>query len=742
MKGREAIASDKSGLRDRISPELKRVAAGEHHNPHEVLGHHNLDDTSYICAYRPNARAIRVLIPGSKAVEMKRLDFEGLFFAKAKPSKKNPEPYLLQAEYADGAVHTYDDPYRFSPTVGELDLHLLGEGRHRQLWKVLGAHHRTHEGIDGTAFSVWAPNARSVRVIGSFNLWDGRIHPMRTMGGSGVWELFIPDVRPGDLYKFEILTQDGHLRMKADPCAYATEIPPGTSSVVGDSAFEWSDQQWMARRAEADTLNQPASIYEVHLGSWKRKREDGGRPLTYRELAEELPAYVEEMGFTHVEFMPVAEHPFGGSWGYQVTSYYSPTARYGSPDDFKALVNALHERGIGVLLDWVPGHFPRDDWALALFDGTHLYEHADPRKGAHQEWGTLLFNFGRNEVRNFLTANALFWLEEFHADGLRVDGVASMLYLDYAREGGEWVPNEFGGRENLEAVAFLKELNEVAYEAVPGAMMVAEESTAWPGVSRPTYTGGLGFGFKWNMGWMHDTLRYFSQDPVHRKYHHNDLTFSLLYAFTENFILPLSHDEVVHGKASLLHRMTGDHWQKAANLRALLAWMWAHPGKQLLFQGGEIAQGEEWSHDRSVDWHLLQYPEHAGVQKLVKSLNILYRDEPALWERDFEPEGFQWIQGGDADANVAAFLRWSADGSRCLACVANLAPISRPAYRVGLPSGGRWKEILNTDAEHFYGSNEGNAGVVEAGEEGWHFLPHSAYINLPPLSVLWFTPEG
>ena len=725
-----------------LTEEQAAMVKGDHHDPHTVLGHHEVNGKSLITAFRPDAQAMRVLIPDGKPVEMKKVADSGMFRAVAKPSSDVPVPYQLQAEYADGTIITYDDPYRFMPTLGELDLFLIGEGRHHDLWKRLGAHPTTHQGVPGTAFAVWAPNARAVRVVGSFNMWDGRVHPMRSIGSSGIWELFLPGVREGDLYKFEILTAAGHLVLKADPFAFAAEVQPGTASVVTESHFEWSDERWLDRRDSQNPLNQPVSIYEMHLGSWKRKPEDGGRPLTYQELAAELPGYVEDMGFSHVEFMPVAEHPYSGSWGYQVSGYYAPTSRFGSPDDFRALVNALHEKGIGVILDWVPGHFPRDEWALARFDGTALYEHEDPRKGAHQDWGTLIFNYGRNEVRNFLLSNALYWLKEFHIDGIRVDGVASMLYLDYSREPGEWVPNEFGGRENLEAVSFLKELNELVYAEHPGVIMAAEESTAWPGVSRPTYTGGLGFGFKWNMGWMHDTLQYFSQDPIHRRYHHIDLTFSLLYAFTENFILPLSHDEVVHGKGSLVNKMPGDRWQKAANLRALLAWMWAHPGKQLLFQGSEIAQSDEWSHDRSVDWHLLQYPEHAGMQKLVRELNRGYAGEPALWEKDFDPEGFQWIQGGDIDSNVAAFLRWSDDRSRVLACVANLSPIPREGYRVGLPRDGMWREVLNTDAELFGGSNTGNGGGVSATGEGWHWLPHSALVNLPPLGVLWLVPEG
>jgi 1,4-alpha-glucan branching enzyme len=628
----------------------------------------------------------------------------------------------------------------FGPTLGELDLHLIGEGRHRHLWHVLGAHHRVHEELSGTSFAVWAPNARSVRVVGDFNGWDGRIHPMRSLGSSGVWERFVPGVAPGHRYKFEILTHDGRLSLRADPVAFATEEPPRTASVVTTSSHRWGDGAWMAQRDAQDWLGRPFSIYELHLGSWRRRPEEGDRPLTYRELAEQLPDYVEDMGFTHVELMPVAEHPFSGSWGYQVTSYFAPTARFGAPDDFRALVDSLHQRGIGVILDWVPGHFPRDDWALAGFDGTALYEHEDPRKGAHQEWGTLIFNHGRNEVRNFLVANALFWLEEYHIDGLRVDGVASMLYLDYARTEGDWVPNPFGGRENLDAVHFLQELNEAAYGAHPGALMIAEESTAWPAVSRPTNHGGLGFGFKWNMGWMHDTLDYMSRESVHRRHHHHELTFGLLYAFTENFVLPLSHDEVTHGKGSLLQRMPGERWEKAANLRALLAWMWAHPGKQLLFMGGEIGQSQEWSYDRSVDWHLLQYPEHRGIQDLVRELNRRYREEPALWERDFTHDGFRWIDLHDVDSNVLSFLRLSADGGRTLACVANFSAIPRHGYRVGLPRGGEWREILNTDAAELGGTGLGNAGAVWAEDQPWQGLGHSATLTLPPLGVLWLVP--
>ncbi|MBW3614055.1 MAG: 1,4-alpha-glucan branching protein GlgB [Actinobacteria bacterium] len=728
-----------TGHVDPSQEQIDRLVRGEHSDPHQVLGLHKLDRTSIVRAYRPEASAMRVLLGDGRVVEMTRVRDAGVF--EAEVDEAAAEGYELEATYPSGDTVAFGDPYRFWPTLGEIDLHLVGEGRHHDLWNQLGANNRVHEGSAGTAFAVWAPNARSVRVVGDWNLWDGRLHPMRTLGGSGVWELFIPGVEPGARYKFEILTPAGHVTVKADPMAFATECPPGTASVVSASSYTWRDEEWVARRDETDWLHQPMAVYELHLESWRRRPDEGDRPLTYREMAEQLPEYVADLGFTHVEMLPVAEHPFGGSWGYQVTSYYAPTARFGTPDDFRFLVDALHQRGIGVIVDWVPAHFPKDDWALARFDGTALYEHEDPRKGEHPDWGTLVFNFARNEVRNFLISNALYWMEEFHIDGLRVDAVASMLYLDYSRKEGEWIPNEHGGRENLEAVDFLRELNEVVYAEHPGAMMVAEESTAWPGVSRPVYLGGLGFGFKWNMGWMHDTLDYFSKEPVYRRYHHNQLTFGLLYAFSENFVLPLSHDEVVHGKGSLLNKMPGDRWQKSANLRALLAWMWAHPGKQLLFMGGELAQSTEWNHNTSLDWHLLEFPEHRGVQDLVRALNREYRDRPALWERDFSPDGFRWIDASDVDSNVLSFLRLGSDGDTMLACIANLAPVTRQGYRVGLPRAGRWREALNTDASVFGGSDVGNAGAVEAAEGSWHGLPHSATVVLPPLSVLWLVPE-
>ena len=718
---------------------IEQLVRGETGDPHQILGAHKSDGKVVVRALRPDATAMRVLAGGTKGkarqIDMRRRHEAGVF--EAEITEDDMESYRLEAHYANGDKYTFDDPYRFWPTLGELDLHFLGEGRHHDMWRLLGGHVREHQGVRGTSFAVWAPNARAVRVIGDWNLWDGRVHPMRSLGSSGVWELFVPGVEPGAKYKFEIVSPDGHLLLKADPFAFATEVPPGTASVVCDPAYEWNDDHWMKRRDETDWLHAPVSIYEMHMASWRTKPEEGNRPLTYREMADELPAYLTDLGFTHVEFLPVAEHPFGGSWGYQVSSYYAPTARFGSPDDFRYLVDKLHEAGIGVIVDWVPAHFPKDAWALARFDGTALYEHADPRQGEHPDWGTLVFNFGRNEVRNFLISNALFWLEEFHIDGLRVDAVASMLYLDYSRNEGEWVPNEFGGRENLEAVHFLKEMNEVVYGRHPGAMTIAEESTAWPAVSRPVYLGGLGFGFKWNMGWMHDTLEYFSKEPVYRRYHHNELTFGLLYAFTENFILPLSHDEVVHGKGSLLNKMPGDRWQKAANLRALYAWMWAHPGKQLLFMGSEIAQSAEWNHNMSLDWHLLEYAEHRGVQDLLRNLNAIYKDEPALWERDFTPDGFRWIDASDVDNNILSFLRLNADGSRAVACIANLAPVPRHGYRIGLPSSGAWREVVNTDAAEFGGSGVGNGGEVWAGDDPWHGLPASAEVTLPPLAVLW-----
>jgi len=723
-----------------LAGDAERLAARDHPQPHAVLGAHRADGGVAIRAYRPAAESVRARLDDGAAVDLETRYVAG-FFEGVLPDADLPLRYELEVTYPDGGTVTVRDAYAFLPTLGDLDLHLVGEGRHEELYAWLGAHVREVEGVVGVAFAVWAPNARSVSVVGDFNLWDGRLHPMRSLGASGIWELFVPGAEPGARYKFELRDRSSAIRLKADPVAFATEAPPQTASVVHRSEHAWDDDAWLEERRSSVPHDGPMSIYEVHLGSWRLNPLEGNRPLTYRELAAELATYVKDLGFTHVELLPVMEHPFAGSWGYQVTGYYAPTARFGSPDDFCAFVDHLHGEGVGVILDWVPAHFPRDEFALARFDGTALYEHDDPRRGEHPDWGTLVFNLGRNEVRSFLLANALYWLREYHADGLRVDAVASMLYLDYSREDGQWVANAFGGREDLDAVSFLKELNEVVYGREPGIVSAAEESTAWPGVSRPTYVGGLGFGFKWNMGWMHDTLDYFRRDPVYRRFRHHQLTFSLVYAFSENFILPLSHDEVVHGKGSLLGKMPGDRWQQLANLRALYAFMWAHPGKKLLFMGGELAQEREWSHDASLDWHLLERPEHAGIQSLVRDLNRLYRGEPALWEVDFDGAGFAWIEPNDAAANVLAFARRSRDGERVVVCVLNLSPVSRHGYRLGLPRSGRWRELLNTDSEWYGGSNVGNVGGVEADAVPWHDQAFSAEVSLPPLGAVWFSPE-
>ncbi|MEO6495958.1 MAG: 1,4-alpha-glucan branching protein GlgB [Solirubrobacteraceae bacterium] len=716
------------------------IVARRHADPHSVLGAHLENGHVVVRAFRPEAASI-VLRAAGESVEMRRAHDAGLF--EGTVEGELPLAYELEVAYPDGNRFTLRDPYAFPPTVSETDLQLAGEGRHEELYFRLGARVREIEGVAGASFAVWAPSARAVSVVGDFNSWDGRLHAMRSMGSSGIWELFVPGVNadpPAPRYKFELLTASGDLRLKADPFAFETELPPETSSVVNHSEYEWADADWLKSRAEVEQLEAPISIYEVHLGSWRLNPLEDNRSLTYAELADELAAYAHDMGFTHLELLPIQAHPFAGSWGYQVTSYFAPTPRFGTPDDLRAFVDRLHQHGLGVILDWVPAHFPKDDWALRRFDGSALYEHEDPRRGEHPDWGTLVFNFGRNEVRNFLLANALYWLREFHVDGLRVDAVASMLYLDYSRKDGEWVPNEHGGREDLEAVAFLKELNEVVFKEVPGVISAAEESTAWPGVSRPTYVGGLGFGFKWNLGWMHDTLSYFQQDPVYRRYHHHSLTFSLMYAFSENFILPLSHDEVVHGKGSLLQKMPGDKWQKLANLRCLYAYMWAHPGKKLLFMGQEFAQEQEWSEERSLDWHLLEDPQHAGIQALVRDLNHVYRDEPALWQRDSDPGGFYWIEPNDADRSVVAFARQSAEGERVVVCVCNLTPVPREGYRLGLPRSGSWREVINTDAESYGGANTANLGGIEAEGVPWHSQPFSALVTLPPLGVLWLAP--
>ncbi|MFJ4564099.1 1,4-alpha-glucan branching enzyme [Streptomyces caelestis] len=721
------------------APDRERLLNGTHHNPHSVLGAHPVPGGIAVRAFRPYALAVTV-VAGEVRAELHD-DGEG-FFSGLLPLREVPE-YRLLVEY-EGTVLDTEDTYRFLPTLGDLDLHLIGEGRHEELWTALGAHPMTHQGVTGTRFSVWAPNALGVRVAGTFNFWDGTGHVMRSLGSSGVWELFLPDIGEGELYKFEITRPDGSKTMRADPLARRTEVPPATSSVITSSRYEWGDAEWLARRAQAPAHEAPFSVYEVHLPSW--------RPgLTYRQLAEQLPRYVKDLGFTHVELMPVAEHPFGGSWGYQVTGFYAPTARLGTPDDFRFLVDSLHQAGIGVLMDWVPAHFPRDDWALAEFDGRPLYEHADPLRAAHPDWGTLEFDYGRNEVRNFLVANALYWCEEFHIDGLRVDAVASMLYLDYSREPGQWTPNEHGGRENLDAVAFLQEMNATLYRRVPGVVTIAEESTAWDGVTRATHHkgpsgfGGLGFGLKWNMGWMHDSLQYMSHEPVYRKYHHHEMTFSMVYAYSENYVLPISHDEVVHGKRSLVSKMPGDWWQQRAGHRAYLGFMWAHPGKQLLFMGQEFAQGAEWSEVHGPDWWLLDpgygaEPEHRGVRDLVRDLNTVYRATPALWRLDTDPAGFEWVVGDAADDNVLAFLRLDPEGNPLLS-VSNFAPVVRQDYRLGVPEDvPAWHEAVNSDAACYGGSDVTNPDPVKPEAQPWHGRPASIRLTLPPLSTVWLRP--
>lgn len=710
--------------------ELELLVAGEHGDPHTVLGPHVHDGAVTVRVLRHLATSIEVVHAGG-AVPLAHE--RGGVWVGVLPVADVPD-YRLRIAYGEEEPVEVDDPYRFLPTLGETDLHLVNEGRHEQLWTVLGAHVRRYPGglgdVHGTSFAVWAPQARAVRVKGDFSSWDSRELPMRQLGVSGVWEIFLPGVGAGARYKLDVLGADGVWREKADPLAFHTEVAPRTASVVHASAHEWHDDAWMTARAGKQPVAEAMSIYELHLASWRRGR-------SYDELADELVPYLADLGFTHVELMPVMQHPFGGSWGYHVTSYYATDARFGDPDGFKRLVDRLHQAGIGVILDWVPGHFATDEWALARFDGTPLYEDPNPQRGWHKEWGSHIFNFGRREVRNFLVANALFWLEEFHADGLRVDGVASMLYLDYSREEGEWTPNVHGGRENLEAVQLLQETNATVYKRVPGAVMIAEESTSWPGVTKPTSSDGLGFGFKWNMGWMHDSLGYVAHDPVHRAYHHGELTFSLVYAFSENFVLPISHDEVVHGKGSLLRKMPGDRWRQLANLRAYLAFMWAHPGKQLLFMGCEFGQESEWAEARELDWWLLDHPEHRGVQSLVRDLNRVYGDSPALYGSDNDPSGFAWIDANDAARNTFSFVRRT-PGAPDLVCVANFSAVPHRDFRLGLPSEGRWDEVLNTDAEGYTGSGVGNLGAVEAVAGEHHGQPAHADVVVPPLACVWF----
>jgi 1,4-alpha-glucan branching enzyme len=730
-----------------INPsDLQQVVFSSHWDPFGVLGPHEVAIDGrpgmVVRAFMPEARRAWVIDlsrgePGER-VEMDRVHPDG-FFVAAFPDRRERFPYRLGVEDHQGHSWEFQDPYRFGPVLTQFDLHLLGEGTHYKNYEKLGAHIITHEGVRGVHFALWAPNALRVSVVGNFNHWDGRRHPMRGSGPGGIWEIFIPEISEGEVYKFEIKSRyHGYMVTKADPYGFYAERRPSTASIVWDIEKQaWTDDEWMARRAERQALDAPLAIYEVHLGSWKRKVEDGGRFLTYRELADELVAYLQDTEFTHVELLPINEHPFDGSWGYQPVGYFAPTSRFGSPDDFAYFVNTLHRAGFGVILDWVPAHFPRDVHGLGYFDGTHLYEHEDPRLGEHRDWGTKIFNYGRSEVKNFLLGNALFWLDRYHIDGLRVDAVASMLYLDYSRKPGEWVPNVHGGNENLEAIDFLKRLNEVCHHYHPGVLTVAEESTAWPGVSRPTYLGGLGFSLKWNMGWMNDTLRYMAKDPVYRKYEHGGLTFSLVYAFTENFVLPLSHDEVVHGKGSLLNKMPGDDWQKFANLRLLYGYMWGHPGKKLLFMGCEFGQWQEWKHDESLDWHLLQWAPHQGLRRLVTDLNRLYKQEPALHQIDFEWTGFEWLELNDWENSVLAFLRRGKTPGRDVLVACNFTPVPREGYRIGVPEGGFYRELINTDASIYGGSNLGNSGGVWAKPEPHGGRPFHVELRLPPLGALY-----
>ena len=718
-----------------VDPEvLANVAHGRYFDPHSVLGTHVGDDSVTIRTVAHLADAVEIVTP--KGTFPATHEQDGIWVA-VLDGTEIPD-YRVRTTYGEETTEL-DDGYRYLPTVGEFDLYLIGEGRHEKLWEVLGAHLRTYDTemgqTKGASLAVWAPNAQAVRVVGDFNYWEGETASMRSLGSSGIWELFVPNVEIGARYKFEILGPDGNWRQKADPMARACEIPPLTASVVTDKHHQWEDHEWMEKRAKTDPHNSPMSVYEMHIGSWSYDTH-------YRDLAEDLVSYVKDMGFTHVEMMPVSEHPFYGSWGYQQSGYYAPSSRYGTPDDFRYLVDKLHQAGIGVILDWVPGHFPKDQFALADFDGTKLYEHPDPTRGEQPDWGTLIFNFGRNEVRNFLVANALYWLEEFHIDGLRVDAVASMLYLDYSREEGQWHPNQYGGRENLEAISFLQEANATCYRLHPGICMIAEESTAWPGVTAPTDTGGLGFGLKWNMGWMNDTLRYLREDPVNRSWHHGELTFSLVYAFSEHYILPLSHDEVVYGKGSILAKQPGDYWRQLAGVRCLYAYQWSHPGKQLLFMGGEFAQGAEWDANRSLDWFLLDDERNQGVQSAVRDMNHIYTTEPALWDDDHT--GFEWIESNDSEHNVISYVRKYRDDhgeEHKMVCICNFAGNPHEGYRVGLPEGGEWEEILNTDDAKYGGSGVTNLGQVTAEEMEWNGRPYSVELRVPPLGALWLRPK-
>jgi len=727
--------------------QFERIVRGEHSDPFSLLGPHAVSlsgkPSLAIRAFLPQASEVSVVLSADESYPANLLHAGGIYQAVVPMSEalaKDPGTYVLQVRTKSGEVRQIADPYSFPPLLSDFDLHLIGEGTHYDTYEKLGAHLRSIKGLGGVHFAVWAPNARRVSVVGDFNSWDGRVHVMRSRGGSGIWELFLPQLAEGAIYKYEILPPfDGPSLLKTDPYGFCAELRPKSASVVADlERYTWKDQKWMNERPERSWLSAPLSFYEVHLASWKRVPEEENRWLSYGELADQLIPYVKRTGFTHIELMPVMEHPFDGSWGYQTVGYYAPTSRFGSPVEFMEFVDRCHQEGIGVILDWTPAHFPRDGHGLATFDGTHLYEHADPRQGEHPDWGTLVFNYGRNEVQNFLISNALFWMDKYHLDGLRVDAVASMLYLDYSRQSGEWIPNEFGGRENLAAIAFLKRLNEVVHGRHAGVLTVAEESTSWPMVSRPTTVGGLGFSLKWNMGWMNDTLKYFEKDPVHRKFEHGKMTFSMLYAFTENFVLPLSHDEVVHGKRSLLHKMPGDFWQQFANLRLLYGYFFAHPGKKLLFMGSEIAQREEWNHNTSLEWHLTQYEPHSGMQKLVNDLNQFYAAQPALHEVDFDARGFDWIDCNDAAASVLTFIRRAKDATSFLVVAANFTPVVRQGYRVGVPEVGLYREVLNTDASIYGGGNVGNMGGFRSEAVPWMGRPHSLVLTIPPLAVVYF----
>jgi 1,4-alpha-glucan branching enzyme len=724
--------------------DVYRIIYTDHGDPFTVLGPHLVTIGQEKClvvrAFIPDAESLAVLLtpdsPETAEYPCEKIHDAG-FFEVVLRGRDAVVPYKLKKTTDYGSVEVFHDSYSFLPTLSETDLYLFNKGDHHRIYEKLGAHHTEVNGVGGVQFAVWAPAARSVSVIGDFNTWDRRKHAMRVLGSSGIWEIFIPGLAEGELYKFHVKTQQGFVMDKADPYGFEMELRPRTASKVNFlGRYSWSDDEWMARRPGNDPLRKPMSVYEVHLGSWQRGEDN--RWLTYPELADRLVAYVKRMGYTHVELMPVMEHPFDGSWGYQVTGYFAPTSRYGTPDNLMFLIDQCHRHGIGVLLDWVPAHFPKDMYALAQFDGTHVYEHADPRKGEHQDWGTYIFNFGRHEVRNFLASNALFWLDKYHVDGLRIDAVASMLYLDYSRKEGQWIPNQYGGRENIEAIEFIKHLNGLVHHYYPGVITVAEESTAWPGVTGSLSNGGLGFDLKWNMGWMHDMLEYFSRDPVHRKFHHRNLTFALLYAFSERFLLPLSHDEVVHGKGSLLAKMPGDIWQKFANLRLLFGLMYAFPGKKLHFMGGEVGQWKEWTHEQSVDWHLLEHESHKGLSRWMQDLNAAYASIGPLHENDFEYSGFEWIDFQDASNSVIAFERRGFGGGAPLIAVFNFTPVPRVGYRIGVHEGGRYKEVLNSDAGLYGGSNMGNMGEVHAEGTPQHGRSHSLLLTVPPLAAVYF----